>query len=89
MLRYSSLGQVLGDQVRWIDDAMHLVQRHVARFDLVLEPEIQNVEMSKLSQARSADDADGGAGICMQSGLDRDAKVHHQRHESECLGVRA
>ena len=58
---------------------------HLAASQVILQPEIANVEVTKFSQAGPPDDAYCGARICMECRASLDAEIFQQRHDSERL----
>ena len=58
---------------------------HLAASQVILQPEIANVEVTKLAQAGPPDDAYCGIRVCMERRANLDAEILQQRHDPERL----
>ena len=64
----------LGEDVRRVAVAGHLVQREAAGAEPLLHPELADRQVADSPDAGSATDADGGGRVSMDAELQRDAQ---------------
>jgi hypothetical protein len=77
--------KVFGHKVCRVRNACDLMEVHLAASQVILQPEVSHVEMSKLAQASSPDNAYCGTRARMERRANLNAEIFQQCHHSKRL----
>ena len=77
--------EVLGEEIRRVVVRAHRPQLQLLLKDVLLYPQVLDVDVSGFAQALAVRYADCGGGICAHRASDRIAIVHQHQHYSQSL----
>ena len=73
------------DEVRGILGSRHLCQLQVVAFEVILQPQVANIEMTELAEPRSPHYPYGRTRIGVDSGVRLCSQVQEHRHDAQGL----